>query len=92
MLKKFQLAVVLLGIFSVVVAAPVPTKYSADANHSNVGFSVPILDGVSQVRGKFTSFTVNLDYDEANITKSSVNADIKTASISTGIDARDWEN
>ena len=89
MLRKFQLAVVLLGIFSVVVAAPVPTKYSADANHSNVGFSVPILDGVSQVRGKFASFTINLDYDEANITKSSVNAVIKTASISTGIDARD---
>jgi polyisoprenoid-binding protein YceI len=89
MLRKFHLAVVLLGIFSVVVAAPVPTKYSADANHSNVGFSVPILDGVSQVRGKFTSFTINLDYDEANITKSSVNAVIKTASISTGIDARD---
>ncbi len=89
MLRKFQLAAVLLGICSLVVAAPFPTKYSADANHSNVGFSVPILDGVSQVKGKFTSFTINLDYDEANITNSSVNAVIKTASIDTGIDGRD---
>ena len=54
MLRKFQLAIVLLGVFSVVIGAPVPTKYSADANHSNVGFSIPILDGVSQVKGKFT--------------------------------------
>ncbi len=89
MLRKFQLVAVLLGILSSVIAAPAPTKYSADANHSNVGFSVPILDGVSQVKGKFTTFTINLDYDEANITKSSVSAVIKTASIDTGIDGRD---
>lgn len=89
MLRKFQLVAVLLGILSSVIAAPAPTKYSADANHSNVGFSVPILDGVSQVKGKFTTFTINLDYDEANITKSSVSAVIKTASIDTDIDGRD---
>ena len=89
MLRKFRLVTVLLAICAVAVGAPVPTKYSADANHSNVGFSVPILDGVSHVKGKFTSFTIDLDYDADNISKSTVNAVIKTASIDTGIDARD---
>lgn len=89
MLRKFRLVTVLLAICAVAVGAPVPTKYSADANHSNVGFSVPILDGVSHVKGKFTSFTIDLDYDADDISKSTVNAVIKTASIDTGIDARD---
>jgi len=89
MLRKLRLVTVLLAICAVAVGAPVPTKYSADANHSNVGFSVPILDGVSHVKGKFTSFTIDLDYDADNISKSTVNAVIKTASIDTGIDARD---
>lgn len=89
MLRKIQLATILLGICSVVVAAPFPIKYSADANHSNVGFSVPILDGVSQVKGKFTSFTIDLNYDESTVSNSSVTAVIKTASISTGIEGRD---
>src|SRR6185503_11344429 len=89
MLRKFRLVTVLLAICAVAVGAPVPTKYSADANHSNVGFSVPILDGVSHVKGKFTGFTIDLDYDADNISKSTVNAVIKTASIDTGIDARD---
>ena len=89
MLRKFQLVTVLLSVCAVAGGAPVPTKYSVDANHSNVGFSVPILDGVSQVKGKFTSFTIDLDYDEENISKSTVNAVIKTSSIDTGIEGRD---
>jgi polyisoprenoid-binding protein YceI len=65
------------------------TKYDVDVNHSTVGFTVPILGGVSQVRGKFTDFNVVIDYDEADITKSSVTATIKAASIDTGIEKRD---
>ena len=65
------------------------TKYAADAAHSNVGFSIPILGGLSQVRGKFTDFTVEIVYDDKDVTKSSVNATIKAASIDTGIENRD---
>lgn len=89
MLRKVQLVTVLLAICAVAGGTPIPTKYSADANHSNVGFSVPILDGVSQVKGKFTSFTIDLNYDEDNISKSTVSAVIKAASIDTGIEGRD---
>jgi polyisoprenoid-binding protein YceI len=70
-------------------ALPAVTKYDADAAHSNVGFSIPILGGLSQVRGKFTDFTVSITYDDQDVTKSAVSAIIKAASIDTGIERRD---
>lgn len=65
------------------------TKYEADTAHSNVGFSIPILGGLSHVRGKFTDFNVTIVYDDADVTKSSVSAVIKAASVDTGIERRD---
>jgi polyisoprenoid-binding protein YceI len=65
------------------------TKYDIDANHSNLGFSIPIAGGLSNVRGKFTEFTVTIVYDDKDVTKSSVDAVIKAASIHTGIEGRD---
>jgi len=88
MLKKSLLAVLL---FSTIITAQVNTarQYPIDANHSTVGFSVSIMDGLVKVSGKFTDFTVALTNDEKDITKSSVNVVIKAASINTGIAARD---
>ena len=88
MLKKNLMALLL---FSTVTAAQVNTarQYPIDTNHSTVGFSVSIMDGLSRVNGKFTDFTVTLTNDEKDITKSSVNVVIKAASINTGIPARD---
>jgi polyisoprenoid-binding protein YceI len=63
--------------------------YPIDMNHSNVGFSVPIMNGLSKVKGKFTDFTVTLNVDEKDITKSSVNVVIKATSIDTGVENRD---
>jgi len=88
MLKKNLMALLL---FRTVTAAQVNTarQYPIDTNHSTVGFSVSIMDGLSRVNGKFTDFTVTLTNDEKDITKSSVNVVIKAASINTGIPARD---
>jgi len=88
MLKKNLMALLL---FSTITAAQVNTarQYPIDTNHSTVGFSVSIMDGLSRVNGKFTDFTVTLTNDEKDITKSSVNVVIKAASINTGIPARD---
>ncbi len=75
-----------------ITAAPffaATTTYKIDAAHSNIGFSVPIMGGLSQVRGKFTDFTVTIVYDDKDVTKSSVEAVIKATSIDTGIEARD---
>ena len=78
-------------LFSTIIAAQAnaPRPYPIDNNHSTIGFSVPIMDGLSRVNGKFTDFTVTLTNDEKDITKSSVSVVIKAASISTGITARD---
>ncbi len=86
---KATLGAVLL--FSTITNGQVETarQYRIDYNHSTVGFSVPIMDGLSKVNGKFTDFTVTLTNDEKDITKSSVSVVIKAASINTGIGARD---
>ena len=88
MLKKSLLPVLL---FSTINAAQVNTirQYPIDTNHSTIGFSVSIMNGLSRVNGKFTDFTVTLTNDDKDITKSSVSVVIKAASINTGIPARD---
>jgi len=60
-----------------------------DKNHSTIGFSVPILAGMSKVTGKFTDFSIEMVYDESNPQNSSVKATIQMASINTGIEDRD---
>ena len=60
-----------------------------DANHSTVGFSVPILNGLSKVTGKFTDFSIDIFYDVKDMGQSSVKAKILMKSIDTGIDQRD---
>jgi len=89
-MNRKHLAVALSALLlSFLPALGVVTKYDADTAHSNIGFSIPILGGLSQVRGKFTDFTATVVYDDADVTKSSVNVAIKTASIDTGIERRD---
>lgn len=88
MLKRIVLPVLLFAI--VAVAQNGATKsYPIDNGHSTVGFSVPILGGLSQVKGKFTDFAITLNADEKDITKSSVSVVIKATSIDTGIEGRD---
>lgn len=60
-----------------------------DVNHSNVGFAVPILGGLSEVHGKFTKFDMDLNFDPDDITRSNVKVSIDASSIDTGIDQRD---
>lgn len=91
MLKVFLVAItVAVSFFAAVPAVSNSVvQYGVDKNHSTIGFAVPILGGMSKVRGKFTDFDVQITYDEADITKSSVIATIKAASIDTGIENRD---
>jgi polyisoprenoid-binding protein YceI len=66
-----------------------PPLMKVDHNHSTIAFAVPILGGLSKVTGKFTDYDLAVVYDEADITKSSVNATIRVTSIDTGITDRD---
>ncbi len=59
MLKKSILSLLLFCMTAVAQVAN-SRPYPIDNNHSTVGFSVPILGGLSQVKGKFTDFTITL--------------------------------
>ena len=43
-----------------------------DKNHSTIGFTDTIMDGVSEVAGMFTEFSVTLHYSESDLTRSKV--------------------
>ncbi|MCA1594347.1 MAG: YceI family protein [Acidobacteria bacterium] len=89
MLRKLWPVAMLSLLLAAGPARSAVTTYEIDTAHSNVGFAVPILGGLSKVRGKFSDFKVSIVYDDKDISKSSVNAVIKAASIDTGIEPRD---
>lgn len=63
-------------------------EYRIDASHSSANFSVRHLL-VSTVRGRFTDVSGTVVYDPNDVTKSSVNAVIRTKSINTDETRRD---
>ena len=81
----------ILLLFTAVIAQQTAAvrEYRIDTNHSNISFSVPIMAGLSKVEGKFSDFTVTINNDDKDITRSSVSVVIKAASINTGIANRD---
>src|ERR1700752_1045414 len=88
MLKRIILPVLLFAVVAVAQDGS-SRPYPIDNGHSTVGFSVPILGGLSQVKGKFTDFAITLNNDEKDITKSTGSVVIKATSINTGIEGRD---
>jgi len=62
--------------------------WNLDTVHSGINFSVRHMV-VSKVRGRFTKFTGNIALDEADLTRSTVEATIDASSIDTGTGQRD---
>jgi len=83
----------LLGLLSFALAAgsaaatadPVP--FQIDPNHSLVGFNIRHL--FSRTPGRFKEFSGTVQFDEKNLSASSVDVTIKTASINTENERRD---
>ena len=71
----------------IVQSAFAADTYVFDKAHSTIGFQIRHL--FSNVPGKFDEFTGTIQYDEANPEQSSVEVNIKTASIDTGVKMRD---
>jgi polyisoprenoid-binding protein YceI len=80
-----------LVLLLVVLASGVPARaadtYNIDPNHSNMGFTIRHF--FSKVPGHFTKFEGSIIYDAADVTKSTVNVSIDTASIDTNVADRD---
>lgn len=64
------------------------STWNIDPNNSAVQFQVRHL-GISNVQGSFTKISGSVSLDDADISKSSVNASIETASIDTRVTMRD---
>jgi polyisoprenoid-binding protein YceI len=79
------LMVVTLGLLSPAGAAD---QFEIDRSHSSVGFSVRHMM-VTNVKGNFKDFSGTILYDDKDISKSSVNVTIKTASVDTDNENRD---
>jgi len=69
--------------------APVPAGvYNLDPAHSLIGFAVRHLE-INLVSGRFKDFTGTINYNDQDVTKSTVEFNAKIASIDTEVAARD---
>lgn len=78
----------LLAIVAVCGSALAADEFKIDPNHSSVNFAVTHMT-VSTVNGRFNNFEGKILFDEKDVSKSSVNVTIKTASINTDNTSRD---
>lgn len=85
MKKTLLAAVAALALLPSLASA---AAFHIDASHSSVGFSVRHLV-ISQVRGQFTSVAGTVVLDDADLAKSTVEATIDAASVSTQVADRD---
>lgn len=79
-LRATSLSLVL-GV-SALAGPPATEAYKIDTVHSTVGFAVRHMT-VSTVRGVFGEYSGTIQLDPADLTKSSVDVTIKTASVNT---------
>ena len=69
--------------------APVPAgTYNIDPAHSIIGFAVRHLE-INWVEGRFKDFTGTINYNDQDVTKSTVEFTAKVESVDTGITPRD---
>ena len=81
---------ILTGILA--LAAPLAlaqtSTWVSDRNHSEVDFSVTHMS-ISKVHGRFGNVNATIQYNEADITRSSVQVTIDVATVDTGVAPRD---
>lgn len=85
---KMQRAALLLGMVVALASLATAQDFKIDKAHSQAGFSVRHLM-ISNVHGRFDELEGTLHYDAKDVTKSSVQVTIKTASIDTDNENRD---
>ena len=87
MMKRIALFALPLAIaFSATPAAA--TTWKLDDSHSTVGFSVKHMM-VSDTKGAFDTYTGTIEVDDKDVTRSTVNVELDTASINTKNKKRD---
>ncbi|MBV9074201.1 MAG: YceI family protein [Acidobacteria bacterium] len=83
-----RLLVVLTFVLFTAAAWAQGSEWQIDPNHTTVAFTVRHM-GISNVHGHFGKVSGSANIDDSDMTKSSVNATIDTASVDTGVQMRD---
>jgi polyisoprenoid-binding protein YceI len=87
-ISKLSIFSALLFVLAASASALAADQYKIDPNHSSATFSVRHMV-ISNVPGRFSGVSGTISYDDADVTKSSVEAVIKTATINTDNEFRD---
>ena len=81
---------ILTGILA--LAAPLAfaqtSTWVSDPNHSEVDFTITHMS-ISKVHGRFGNVNATIQYDPADVTRSSVKVTIDVATVDTGVQPRD---
>jgi len=85
-MKRFTLVTGILALAAPLALAQTSTWVN-DPNHSEVDFTITHL-AISNVHGRFGHVAATLNYNEADISKSTVTATIDLVSLNTGEDKR----
>jgi polyisoprenoid-binding protein YceI len=86
-MKRFSLSLIAAFVLTVSAVAQLET-WQIDPNHSASQFAVRHA-GISTVRGAFGKTTGTVQYDPADVTKTSLDVTIDAASINTRVEPRD---
>jgi polyisoprenoid-binding protein YceI len=86
-MKRLALLTVILTLAGPLALAQTST-WAPDKAHSEVDFSILHM-GLSHVNGRFGNIGGTITWNDADITKSTVNVTIDVSSIDTGVAARD---
>jgi polyisoprenoid-binding protein YceI len=74
--------------FTAPLALAQSSTWVSDPNHSEVDFAITHMS-ISKVHGRFGNVEATIQYNAADITKSSVEATIDVNTVDTGVQARD---
>lgn len=87
MMKRKILPAMILALATLTIAAgPAPMIWNVDVPHTGIGFSVKHF--FTPVRGEFTEYEVELEFDREEPANSSVRVRIDVASVETGNEKR----
>lgn len=86
-MKRLAFAASILALAAPVAMAQA-TTWKADPAHSSVEFGIRHM-GLSTVHGRFGKTEATINYNEADVSKSSVTATIDVTGVDTGVSPRD---
>jgi polyisoprenoid-binding protein YceI len=86
-MKRFAL-VTAIFILAAHFAFAQASTWVSDPNHSEVDFAITHMS-IDKVHGRFGNVNATVQYDPADVTKSTVNVTIDVTTVDTGVQARD---